>query len=445
MQLRYIAFFVFTLLFFSCQKDNEDKLDTILHAQIKQYSKYGDLSGLTLPNNLKDIPQDPLNTLTEEKVNLGKLLFHETYFSIKAKKTEHNRTYSCASCHHAQAGFQACLPQGIGEGGIGFGSVGESRLADLSEYDPELLDVQPIRSPSAMNVAYQKAMLWNGQFGATGPNIGTDYSWTEGTPKSVNHLGFEGVESQAIAGLDVHRIEINSDLVESIPEYKALFDDAFDDYPVEERYSNITGGLAIAAYERTLLSTDAPFQAWLKGDKNAMTKEQKKGAILFFGKAQCFNCHDGPALNSMEFHALGMKDLEGPLDQVFTHALDKIVKEGRGGFTGRETDLYTFKVPQLYSLKYSPFYGHGSSFKSIKEVIEYKNKAVKENNAVSEQYLSDQFIPLRLSQKEIDQLTDFVLNGLDDKNLLRFLPDELPSGNCFPNNDDQSKIDLGCN
>lgn len=57
-------------------------------------------------------------------------------------------------------------------------------------------------------------MLWNGQFGATGPNVGTESEWTIGTPKEVNTLGFEGIESQA--GLDVHRLEIDvNDIINS--------------------------------------------------------------------------------------------------------------------------------------------------------------------------------------------------------------------------------------
>ena len=58
-------------------------------------------------------------------------------------------------------------------------------------------------------------MLWNGQFGATGPNEGTEASWGEGTPKFNNHLGYQGIETQAIAGLTVHRMGIDMDFVSS--------------------------------------------------------------------------------------------------------------------------------------------------------------------------------------------------------------------------------------
>jgi cytochrome c peroxidase len=71
-------------------------------------------------------------------------------------------TYSCASCHHVDAGFQSGLKQGIGEGGLGFGVHGEGRIKNAM-YPESELDVQPIRTPTTLNVAYQEVMLWNGQ------------------------------------------------------------------------------------------------------------------------------------------------------------------------------------------------------------------------------------------------------------------------------------------
>ena len=149
------------------------------------------------------IPQDPKNPITAGKVALGKLLFHETAMARHPMQLVSFGTYSCASCHNAKAGFQACLPQGIGDGGVGFGKDGEGRHRN-TKYQAAEADVQPIRSPSVMNIAYQTNIVWNGQFGATGVNAGTERAWTAGTPKEKNKLGFEGIETQAIAGQDVH-------------------------------------------------------------------------------------------------------------------------------------------------------------------------------------------------------------------------------------------------
>jgi len=78
--------------------------------------------------------------------------------------------FSCASCHFASAGFQAGRFQGIGKSGMGFGRNGEGRIKG-SLYPGSMINVQPIRSPSALNMAYQSAILWNGQFGATWPTF----------------------------------------------------------------------------------------------------------------------------------------------------------------------------------------------------------------------------------------------------------------------------------
>jgi cytochrome c peroxidase len=394
-------------------------------------------------SNLDAIPEDPKNQLTPQKIELGKLLFHEPGIGIIPKNQISKQTYSCASCHHSNAGFQAGVKQGIGEGGVGFGLNGETRIAE-PDYGFDFLDIQPIRSPSILNTAYQEAMLWNGQFGASGVNIGTEDQWSLRSPKEVNFLGFEGLEAQAIAALKIHRMKVTKEIVEELG-YKELFDQAFSDYPESHRYNDTIAGLAIGAYERSVLADEAPFQKWLDGDNGALTEEQKKGAILFFGKAKCVSCHTGPALNSMEFYALGMHDLKG--DGVLqTVAQDFFTSaEGRGGFTGKEEDLYKFKVPQLYNLKDSPFYGHGGSFTSIKDVIIYKNEAVTENPVVPAENIYPGFQPKGLTSEEINQIADFIENSLYDPNLERYNPTTLPSGNCFPNSDAQSIIDLGCN
>ncbi len=392
-------------------------------------------------SDFSSIPQDPLNPITDEKVALGKLLFHETGLAVDSKLPEGEGTYSCASCHHAAAGFQAGMLQGIGEGGTGFGIAGEGRM--LREmYDGDSIDVQPIRTPSAMNGAYQEVTLWNGQFGATGANGATDAYWTPGTPIEVNELGYEGLEIQAIAGLQVHRMAIAGTVCETNAEYQQLFAAAFPGVAQGDLFTKEYAGLAIAAYERTMLSNQSPYQKFLGGETNALTDAQKRGAILFFGKAECSSCHTGPALNTMAFYGLGMGDIRNHANVFQKKEGDHL---GRGDFTKLEVDNYKFKVPQLYNLKDSPFFGHGGTFNSVREVIEYKNTAVAENTEVPSSQIASEFTPLGLSEEEIGELTDFVENGLYDPNLTRYVPSALPSGQCFPNNDPQSKLDLGCN
>jgi cytochrome c peroxidase len=433
-----------TLSLLSCNSDNDfyQNVSNNLELESRIIELYGSKLDLIQPleTDFSSIPSDINNPITAAKVELGKLLYHETMIAQNANVDDGMSTYSCASCHHVDAGFQSGIKQGIGDGGLGFGMHGEGRTKNPL-YAESDLDLQPIRTPTTLNVAFQKVMLWNGQFCATGPNEGTEAEWTVGTPKETNTLGFEGVETQAIAGLDVHRLKIEAnDIINS--SYKELFDNAFPNTAESERYTKLNAALAIAVYERTLLPNQAPFQNWLRGDDNAMGDNEVEGAKIFFGKGQCFSCHSGPGLNDMGFHAIGMNDLSG--SEILT-VVDEGTKKGRGGFTGNPEDDYKFKTPQLYNLKDVQFFGHGGSFETIKEVVEYKNEANSQNAIVSQDKLSSLFVPLNLNETEIDQLTTFLETSLYDDNLQRYVPESLPSGNCFPNADYMSSSDLGCN
>jgi len=443
-----ILLLLFTILTIGCKKDNSAThvaLDAEIDQLLNDVSDNEGRSFFMLPasDDYQSIPNDPKNPITEEKVVLGKLLFHETCIAVKPKLALSKNTYSCASCHFASAGFQAGRFQGIGEGGIGFGVNGEGRMPS-GVYHGDSLDVQPIRSPTTLHVAYQEAMLWNGQFGATGINAETGDAWVYGTPIAVNFLGYEGTESQAIAAMDVHRLGMDEIAMDEFG-YRAMFDAAFPDWSPDKKYSTEAAGLAIAAYERILLANEAPFQKWLRGDSKAMTEAQKEGAVLFFGKGECATCHTGPALNSMRFEALGMLDLVQSGYDAFQVSRTGPELMGRGGFTGKEEDMFRFKVPQLYNLKDSPFYGHGSNFSTVKEVIEYKNKAVKRNIRVPDEQMAPEFQPLGLTDKEIDLITEFIESGLYDAALKRYEPQQLPSNFCFPFNDPLAKQELGCN
>ena len=441
--------FLSIALLIGCQEDPDvvsNPLDDELRINMEVHSPTQRIDFFELPeaDNLEAIPQDIGNPLTPEKIHLGQNLFHETALGVAPKMEAGMMTYSCASCHHVDAGFQAGRRQGIGDGGMGFGITGEGRIADPS-YTEGDLDVQPLRSPSALHVAFQRVMLWGGKFGAKGVNVGTEAFWTPGTPIENNNFNFEGVETQALAGLGVHRLKIDTTKLFEGTDYKNYFDQAFPNVDPEERYTQRNVALAIAAYERTLMATEAPFQQWIRGDRTAMTEKQKRGAILFFGKAQCVRCHTGPALSSVDtvkFFALGMNDLVG--NGVFQSNPEVGDHLGRGGFTQKQEDMFAFKVPQLYNLKDSPFYGHGGSFQTIEEVIDYKNRGIKENPKVPTAQLDPLFKPLGLSETELSDLEAFLEEALYDPDLVRYVPTSLPSSLCFPNNDLDSRSDLGC-
>lgn len=442
-----LILFVFSFVIFSCNDDDDPITTTTIDDHLKSalidQSQGEGLNFFTMPDSdeYNKIPQDPKNPLTTEKVALGQMLFHETALSVHSKVAEGAMTYSCASCHHAGGGFQACKPQGIGDGGAGYGTHGEGR--DMhSFYQESQIDVQPIRTPSAMNSAYQSVTLWNGQFGAGDLNMGTESNWTAGTPKEKNHLGYLGLEIQAIAGLGVHRMDFTKEMAEDLG-YMPYFNQVFSDFPEDRRYTLETAGLAIAAYERTILANQSPFQKWLKGDLHAMTEQEKNGAIVFFEKSNCADCHTGPALSSDQFNAIGLNDLVG--DHIFQSDPNSDAHHGRGGFTGKAEDMFAYKVPQLYNMQDSPFFGHGSSFTTINAIVRYKNDAVKQNPKVPDSALDETFVPQNLSENEIQDLVAFLKDGLYDPDLYRYEPAAVLSGQCFPNNDPISRTDLGCN
>jgi len=442
-QTLFLSIIIFST--YSCSSDAPitiDPLDETLKTTLSDASPSGNKNYFKLPKSseLSKIPQDPNNVLTAEKVALGAYLFHETGLSSHPNDEDYQYTYSCATCHNASAGFQSGTFQAIREGGLGFGLIGESRIPDPNHPLP---DVQSIRTPSAMNIAYQKNILWNGQFGSKDKNINTSHLWKTGTPLEKNRLNYDGAETQAIAGQDVHRLNITPELL-NMKAYKNMFDEAFPSVPQEDRYSAVNAGLAIAAYERTLLPYKSPWQQYLDGNETAMSDEQKEGAILFFGKANCVSCHTGPALSSMEFYALGAGDMVDCIEPTLRTSINDKENRGRASFTNLASDEYKFKVPQIYNLRDLKYLGHGATFKSVEDIIRYKNDAIAENSRVPAGKLSPEFVPLGLSNDEINKLTQFVKFALYDDDLERYVPELLPSGLCFPNGDAVSKNEMGC-
>lgn len=441
-----IGTILLVLLLAACRSDKVQlatQNDIQLENAIKKFSANGELDFFILPesNDYAAIPTSPENPITPVKVALGKFLFFETGLGLSPMQEVGEGTYSCGSCHIPSAGFRPGRMQGIGEGGVGFGLNGEDRIINDS-YTPEQLDAQGTRPLSVLNSAYVTNALWNGQFGAGGVNEGTEGVWKEENGTDINHLGYGGLETQNIESLKLHRMVINKDVLTNLG-YKPYFESAFSDFPEEERYSAKAASFAIAAYFRTLLTNKAPFQNYLKGNRNALTEQEKRGAMLFFGDAKCATCHTGPSLNAMNFYALGVKDLYEN-DNVFNTSVDDERNLGRGSFTEKDEDMYKFKVPQLYNLKDTPFYFHGSSKTNLSDVVEYFNNAVPENANVPASQIPPIFHPLGMSQSDIDDLVAFLKNGLHDPDLERYAPDYILSGNCFPNNDPQSRIDLGC-
>lgn len=436
----YIALLAIITLTLSCTKDVAISFDSELKDAIKNWSSTGEIDYFIMPDSdeFDRLPnQDPHNPITKEKVELGQLLFFETGLAQTSEKSSGYETYSCSSCHIPSKGFLPGRMQGIADGGIGYGHYGSDR--DMSgEYDEKEIDAQGNRPMTVMNVTYMTNTLWGGLFGANDQNVGTEDAWNG--LAEVNHTGYAGLEAQNIEGFDLHRLAINDKVLHEFG-YAELFDKAFPDVPLEERYSPETASFAMGAYLRTILTNRAPFQEYLRGDSRALTPNQKNGALVFFGKAGCISCHKSPSFSAMRFYRIGTQDMY-ELGGLNTSADDPRI-QGRGMFTGREQDMFKFKVPQLYNLRDYVTFFHGSSKSSIEDVVDFKVAAKSENPYVSDEEVA--LSPRELTYEERRDLIDFLTNALHDDNMERYAPDQILSGFCFPNNDPQSRADLGCN
>ena len=139
------------------------------------------------------------------------------------------------------------------------------------------------------------------------------------------------------------------------------------------------------------------------------------------------------------FFSIGFGDLDYNNDII--GSIPEGVRKGRGGFTGVEQDNYKFKIPTLYNLQDTNIFGHGASFNSIEEVVNYKINAIPQ---VSNNNLDPRFVPLNLSEKERIELIEFLKGGLHDVALFRYSTEFVPSKLCPLNNDALSQLDLGC-
>jgi cytochrome c peroxidase len=438
--------------------NKKSQVNSFLNYHVKQLIKAAapgnqGLDYFILPESseLEKIPSDPQNPITAAKVELGKALFHETALSINPLNPKHWQQSSCASCHIAQAGFRANISQGLGAGGLGWNQF---RHRD-PEISPVQIDKQNVLVPSVLNSAYQSVQMWDGRIGVAGPNLKEPLIKNN----DVNRHKLQGLETQPIDGIAFHRLgtaalgKLTVDKsalkelditkgdspgnIAQIPEYQKMFAAAFHDRPYvsAEQEDNKRAAFAIAAYERTLLTNEAPFQKWLKGDENAMSPKSVRGAKVFFSST-CVQCHTGASLGTSDFRAVGFEDHPADFGGL---------NLGRGTITKRTNDDFKFKVPQLYNLVDSSPHGHGASFNTIREIVEYFNQAEpQKKEAKYSGNLSLWFKPLHLTVDQVNDLTTFLEVGLRDPNLTRYLPKTIPSGLCFPNNDPESRKQLNC-
>lgn len=334
------------------------------------------------------IPAD--NPQTPEKIELGKMLFFDPRLSG-------NSAMPCSACHLPDAGWD--FPDKISLGYPG--------------------TVHWRNSQTIINSAYYGNLFW------------------AGSSKSLEAQAKSAAKG-AVAGNG------EDDMLEArlafVPEYRERFKDVFGtEYP---RLSH--AWMAIAAFERTLVQTDTPFDNYMRGDDAALDDAQKRGLELFTGKAGCSQCHNGALLSNQKYYNLGVPAYDGwetdELAQITfryelyakgsTEEMYRTFKDDPGVYfrAKDKNHLGKFRVPSLRYTKYTAPYMHNGMIETLEDVIEFYNQGGGENEFAETK--SELIKPLGLNDDEKADLLAF-LESLSGERIVMEEP-ELPEYDVLP-------------
>jgi cytochrome c peroxidase len=175
--------------------------------------------------------------------------------------------------------------------------------------------------------------------------------------------------------------------LQAIAGYRALFVKAYGSDKVDiDRVSK-----AIATFERTVLSGNAPYDRYKRGDKKAMTSSQVRGMEVFFDKAKCDKCHEGGNFTLNVYANIGV-GTDKPEPDV-----------GRFAVTKDPRDWGAFKTPTLREIEHTAPYMHDGSLKTLEDVVEYYDKG-----GVKNKNLDDNLKPLKLTDADKKDLVAFL-------------------------------------
>ncbi|MBI2686698.1 MAG: cytochrome-c peroxidase [Acidobacteria bacterium] len=265
-------------------------------------------AAFVVPRGLPPLVWPKDNPYTPAKADLGRLLYFD-------KRISGDGTLACATCHDPKKGFTDQAPVSTGIRGQKGG----------------------VSAPTVINRAYGMLQFWDGRAGS--------------------------LEAQAIGPManpiemgSTHPVVIES--LRKIPGYRARFKQVFGtgDFTLDHV------AMAIATFERTVLSGNAPYDKYKLGNKAAMNASQIRGMDVFFNKAKCDQCHEGASFTLNSFHNLGVGQNKANPDQ------------GRYGVTKNPADFGAFKTPTLREIEHTFPYMHDGSLKTLEEVVDYYDK-----------------------------------------------------------------------
>jgi cytochrome c peroxidase len=406
-------------------------------------------------------PTDP------KKVALGKLLSFDKVLSG-------NLNISCLTCHHPMAGTGDGLALPVGEGGEGLG-VTRNTGTDLGAIHERV----PRNAPHLFALgAKEFNFLFHDGRVSVDPTQPSGFQSPAGDhlPLGLDNVvavqamfpvtsaaemaGQEGENDQADAAASAQGGDFSgvwnhiAEKIQAIPEYVDLFVDTYPDVDQASDITYVHAANAIAAFEINAWScSDSPFDAYLRGDRNALTRHQIKGMRLFYGKAGCSTCHSGTFLTDNDFHAIAMPQI-GPGKGDGPDGRDDF---GRGRETGEAEDMYRFRTPTLRMVAMTAPYGHAGAYDTLEAVVRHHLDPVNslvnydptqarlpsrpdldaldfvvmsDPNRVAAIAAANELEPVALREREIFFLMAFLRSLTDPRclDLRRDVPTSLPSG-----------------
>ncbi|MGB0214044.1 MAG: cytochrome-c peroxidase [Alteromonas oceani] len=399
----------------------------------------------------------------DELVELGRMLFFDKIMSG-------NQNISCATCHNPMTFSGDGLSLGVGEGGKGLGRYrstgdGEDAIeARIGRHAPHLYNL------GAKEFTH---MNWNGLHFAENGEVKT--AANRDTPPDLhnvlagqalfpilnqNEMLGDPIENEIVARLIISRDNSFPPLWNAYmerlrvnPDYVRLFDAAFDDVnrPADieiQHYAN-----AVAAFQTVAFRSDnSPFDAYLRGDSEAMTAQQVRGMDLFYGAANCSSCHSGKFQTDHQFYGIAIPQV-GPGGEAGTPHQDR----GRAEATRMDEDWGKFRTPSLRNVALTAPYGHTGAYATLRGIVRHhldpltalenydpsqlvkpSREDLDESDLVGHEDLSLRQIvidasdlqPVSLTETEVDDLLAF-LEALTDLSVmedLELIPQSVPSG-----------------
>ena len=277
-------------------------------------------------------PLPPAPKVSNAQADLGRMLFFDVRLSGDV-------AISCATCHMPDAAWGDTKP--------------------LADAYPGSLYFR--NSKSLLNVAHNKLFFWDGRMGGDDMPTQVRDQITE-----THFLNMDG--------------RIMQERLAQVPEYRAMFQAAFGGEPSFGKTLE-----AVAAFEKTLVTKNAPVDRYLKGNRKALSAAAKHGMDLFTGKAGCARCHSGPMLTDWKAHNLGVAehpDVVGdPLRHITLRSVNKFLgvpnyenlKKDPGHFavTKDEADRGAFVTPTLREVARTAPYMHNGTLASLSDVIDF--------------------------------------------------------------------------